>query len=76
MAQLVDELLEISRVTGGKIRLQKEPVDVATIVAFAVETSRPGIEAASSSPVDHFALRALSLSRLTRSAWPRSFPTC
>jgi len=45
MGQLVDDLLEISRVTSGKVRLQKEPVDVATIVAFAIETSRPGIEA-------------------------------
>jgi CheY-like chemotaxis protein len=45
LAQLVDDLLEISRVTSGKVRLQKEPVDVATIVAFAVETSRPTIEA-------------------------------
>jgi len=44
MAALVDELLEISRVTTGKVRLQKEPIDVATIVAFAVETSRPIIE--------------------------------
>ena len=43
--QLVDDLQEISRVTGGKVRLQKEPVDVATIVAFAVETSRPTIDA-------------------------------
>jgi len=44
MGQLVDELLEISRVTSGKVRLQKEPVDVGTIVAYAVETSRPTIE--------------------------------
>ena len=45
MAQLVDDLLEISRVTSGKVRLQKEAVDVATIVAFAIETSRPVLEA-------------------------------
>jgi signal transduction histidine kinase/ActR/RegA family two-component response regulator len=44
MAQLVDDLLEISRVTSGKVRLQKEAVDVATIVAFAIETSRPVLE--------------------------------
>ena len=44
MAELVDELLDISRVTTGKVRLQMEPIDVATIVAFAVETSRPMIE--------------------------------
>jgi PAS domain S-box-containing protein len=45
MAQLVDDLLEISRVTRGKVRLQKEVTDVATIVAYAVETSRPVIDA-------------------------------
>jgi signal transduction histidine kinase/CheY-like chemotaxis protein len=45
MAQLVDDLLEISRVTSGKVRLQKEVVDVATIVAYATETSRPVLEA-------------------------------
>ncbi len=44
MAQLVDDLLEISRVTSGKVRLQKEAVDIATIVAFAIETSRPVLE--------------------------------
>ena len=44
MAQLVDDLLEISRVTSGKVRLQKEAVDVATIVAFAIETSRPVLD--------------------------------
>jgi two-component system CheB/CheR fusion protein len=45
MGQLVDDLLEISRVTSGKVRLHKEPVDVGTIIAFAVETSRPVLDA-------------------------------
>ena len=36
---------EIARISSGKVRLQKEPVDIATIVAFAVETSRPTIDA-------------------------------
>jgi PAS domain S-box-containing protein len=44
MAQLVDDLLEISRVTRGKVRLQKEVVAVGTIIQFAVETSRPIID--------------------------------
>jgi signal transduction histidine kinase/CheY-like chemotaxis protein len=43
--QLVDDLQELSRVTSGKLRLDTEPVDVATIVAYAVETSRPTIDA-------------------------------
>jgi PAS domain S-box-containing protein len=45
LSQLVDDLLEIARVTRGKVRLQKEVVDVAVIVAYAVETSRPVIDA-------------------------------
>jgi signal transduction histidine kinase/ActR/RegA family two-component response regulator len=45
LKELVDDLLEVSRVTGGKVRLDREPTDVATIVAYAVETSRPTIEA-------------------------------
>ena len=41
LVRLVDDLLDISRITRGKIRLQNEPVDVAAVVARAVETSRP-----------------------------------
>ena len=46
MNRLVNDLLEISRVKHGAIQLQKEPVELASIVANAVETSRPVIEAA------------------------------
>jgi signal transduction histidine kinase len=45
MTRLVDDLLDLSRITRGKIRLQLEPVEVASIVAQAVEASRPVIEA-------------------------------
>jgi signal transduction histidine kinase/DNA-binding response OmpR family regulator len=44
MVRLVDDLLDISRITGGKIQLQMEPVDVTQIVSLALETSRPLIE--------------------------------
>jgi PAS domain S-box-containing protein len=47
MIRLVDDLLEVSRITGGKIELRREPVAVATILESAVETSRPLIESAS-----------------------------
>ena len=46
MVRLVDDLLEVSRITGGKIELRKEPVALASVVESAVETSRPLIEAA------------------------------
>lgn len=45
LVRLVDDLLDVSRITQGKIRLQCEVIDVATIVASAVEISRPLIEA-------------------------------
>jgi CheY-like chemotaxis protein len=41
----VDDLLEVSRIGRGKISLQKAPVDLGKVVATAVETSRPLIEA-------------------------------
>jgi PAS domain S-box-containing protein len=46
MVRLVDDLLEISRITRGKIELRRELVEIAAVVRGAVETSRPLIEAA------------------------------
>jgi signal transduction histidine kinase/DNA-binding response OmpR family regulator len=45
LVRLVDDLLDISRITRGKISLKLEPVPVATVVAAAVEASRPAVEA-------------------------------
>ncbi|MGH8714192.1 MAG: response regulator [Casimicrobiaceae bacterium] len=45
LARLVDDLLDVSRITQGKIALKIESVDVADVVAVAVETVRPFIEA-------------------------------
>ena len=42
MTRLVDDLLEVGRVTGGKIRLEREPLDLATVVAAVIETWRSG----------------------------------
>jgi PAS domain S-box-containing protein len=46
MVRLVDDLLEISRVTRGKMELRKEPVELAAVIHSAVETSQPLIEVA------------------------------
>jgi signal transduction histidine kinase/ActR/RegA family two-component response regulator len=40
MAHLVDDLLEVGRVTGGKIRLDKAPVDLGAIAARVAQTWR------------------------------------
>ncbi|HJT77788.1 MAG TPA: PAS domain S-box protein, partial [Gemmataceae bacterium] len=46
MVRLVDDLLDVSRITRGKLELRKQRVDLAAVVRTAVETSRPLIEAA------------------------------
>jgi len=46
LVRLVDDLMEVARVTRGRIELRKEPVDLGTMLKSAVETSRPLIEAA------------------------------
>jgi signal transduction histidine kinase len=44
MTRLVDDLLEVSRITKGKIELRKERIELAVVVNSAVEASRPLIE--------------------------------
>jgi len=45
LVTLIDDLLDVSRITRGMITLQWEPVLVGAIVARAVETARPAIDA-------------------------------
>ena len=46
MVRLVDDLLDVSRITRGTIDLRCERVELASVVYRAVETSRPAIESA------------------------------
>jgi len=46
MARLVDDLMEVSRITLGKIELRKQPVHLAAVINAALETSRPLIDSA------------------------------
>jgi PAS domain S-box-containing protein len=45
MALLLDDLLDISRVTRGTLELRKQPTELAAVVDAAVETARPILEA-------------------------------
>jgi two-component system CheB/CheR fusion protein len=47
MVRLIDDLLDISRITRGKLQLRKERVELETVVRSAVEAARPAIEAQS-----------------------------
>jgi len=41
LKHLIDDLLGVSRITSGSIRLRREPVSVQEIVQMAVETTQP-----------------------------------
>jgi signal transduction histidine kinase len=44
MTRLVDDLLDVSRISRGKINLRLEPIDLALVVKRALEVSLPAIE--------------------------------
>lgn len=46
MVRLVDDLLDVSRISRGRLELQKDRVDLSAVVSSAVETMRPIIETA------------------------------
>ena len=43
--QLIDDLLDTSRIITGKLRLEVRPVNLVSVVAAAVETARPAADA-------------------------------
>jgi two-component system CheB/CheR fusion protein len=46
LVRIVDDLLDVSRITQGKVELRKESLALSTVVTGAVELSRPAITAA------------------------------
>ena len=46
LVRLVDDLLEVSRITRGRVELRREAIELSAIINNAVETSKPMIDAA------------------------------
>ena len=44
LVRLLDDLLEVSRLTGGRLRLQFKPLDLVEAVRTAVESIRPALQ--------------------------------
>jgi signal transduction histidine kinase/CheY-like chemotaxis protein len=44
MSRLVEDLLDVSRITRGKIELKRDWIDFRTVAENAVQTSRPALE--------------------------------
>jgi PAS domain S-box-containing protein len=45
LVRLVDDLLDVSRVLRGKVDLNPDTIDLASVIAIAVETVRPLVDA-------------------------------
>lgn len=46
LVRLVDDLLDLTRITSGKIALKREPVTLKTVIAAAVESVMPAVHGA------------------------------
>lgn len=46
-ARLIEDMLDVSRIISGKLRLDAQPVDLTSVINAAVETIRPAAEAKS-----------------------------
>lgn len=44
LVRLIDDLLDVSRITANKLDLRLEPVDVRDVVQHGIETSRPDVD--------------------------------
>jgi PAS domain S-box-containing protein len=55
MTELVDDLLDVSRVTRGLVDLQRVPVDIKSVAGSAIEQARPLIEGRKHALTTHIA---------------------
>ena len=45
LAQIVEDILDVSRIVSGKLRLNVEPIDLADVVSHAIEAVKPAADA-------------------------------
>jgi signal transduction histidine kinase len=58
MVRLIDDLLDVSRITEGMAELRREPVELVSVIDVAVEISRPIIDAAGQALAIELPIRA------------------
>jgi len=72
-AQLIDDLLDVSRIVAGKLRLNVEAVDIKAVIAAAIETVRLSAEAKGIQLQSMFDPRAMGITgdpdRLQQAVW-------
>ena len=65
MVRLIDDLLDVSRISRNKMELRRARVTLADVVSSAVETARPAIEAGGARADRHAAAGSRSTSTPT-----------
>ena len=76
MTRLIDDLLDVSRITSDKLDLQLDRVELSPIIAMAVETSRPLVlQRQHTLSVSRGAVAGRA-STPTRPGWPKRSTTC
>ena len=75
VTRLVDDLLNVSRVSQGKIRLHKEAVDLASVITRAAEQVRPLVDARNLELSVTLPTRPVQVEEMPRD-WCRLWPMC
>ena len=75
LKRLVDDLLDVSRISRGKIELRKDVVELAPVVAEAVEAVRPRLTSSGSNFMSQFPRSRFSWTA-TQPGWNRFSQTC
>ena len=75
LGQLVDDLLDVSRIKSGKIKLRKVRVELATVVQIAIEAARSRIDEAGHELIINLPPQAI-LVEADPTKLRRLFPTC
>src|SRR5688572_3035529 len=70
LARIVDDMIDVSRISRGAVSIEQEPVDLADVISRAVETATPAIEASKHSLERHLPQQPLivkgDVNRLTQ----------
>ncbi len=61
MSRMIDDLLDVSRITEGKIELRKEPVELELILRSAASLARPGCSSHNQELTVHYPARPVRL---------------
>jgi PAS domain S-box-containing protein len=75
MSRLIDDLLDVSRITRNALRLRRERIELSEVISNAIETSRPLIESSGQELIVSLPPQAVYLDVMS-SGWLRCFPTC